>query len=60
MTAAIPIVSKLSDQFGRKWFVLGGISVFLFGSVFAGLSADMNQLIFWRAVQGIMWVAHHV
>lgn len=52
-TAAIPIVSKLSDQFGRKWFVLGGVLVFLAGSVFAGLAADMNQLIFWRAIQGI-------
>lgn len=25
----VPIVGKLSDQFGRKWFLLGGASLFL-------------------------------
>src|SRR5882724_6724009 len=32
----IPIVGKLSDQFGRKWFLLGGTAFFLMGSLLAG------------------------
>ena len=44
-TAMIPIVGKLSDQFGRKWFLIVGIAVFLLGSVLAGTSQTMNQFI---------------
>src|SRR5579863_9042837 len=32
----VPIVGKLSDQFGRKWFVLVGTSLFLIGSMLSG------------------------
>ena len=49
----IPIVGKLSDQFGRKWFLLAGTIFFLLGSVLAGASQSMNQLIVFRAVQGL-------
>lgn len=49
----IPVVGKLSDQFGRKWFLLAGTAVFLVGSILAGASATMNQLILFRAVQGL-------
>ena len=49
----VPIVGKLSDQFGRKWFLLGGTVLFLIGSLLAGASQTMNQLIFFRAVQGL-------
>ncbi|GHO46159.1 MDR family MFS transporter [Ktedonospora formicarum] len=49
----IPIVGKLSDQFGRKWFLLGGTSLFLVGSLLAGASQTMNQLIIFRALQGL-------
>ena len=52
-TTAVPIVGRLSDLYGRKTFFLGGIAVFLLGSVLAGASQTMNQLIFFRAVQGI-------
>jgi len=48
----IPIVSKLSDQFGRKWFLVIGVVVFLAGSVLSGMSQTMNQLIIFRAIQG--------
>ncbi len=30
-TITIPIVGKLSDLYGRKWFYIGGISLFLAG-----------------------------
>lgn len=49
----VPIVGKLSDLFGRKWFLLGGTSLFLVGSLLAGASQTMNQLILFRAVQGL-------
>ncbi|GCF09127.1 MDR family MFS transporter [Dictyobacter arantiisoli] len=49
----IPIVGKLSDQFGRKWFLLIGTTLFLLGSMLAGASQSMNQLILFRAVQGL-------
>src|SRR5215831_11949373 len=49
----VPIVGKLSDQFGRKWFLLGGTVLFLVGSLLAGASQSMNQLILFRALQGL-------
>src|SRR5882672_4192768 len=49
----IPIVGKLSDQFGRKWFLLGGTAFFLLGSLLAGISQTMDQLILFRGLQGL-------
>src|ERR1700730_16213435 len=49
----IPIVGKLSDQFGRKWFLLAGSMLFLLGSVLAGAAQSMNQLIVFRGLQGL-------
>ena len=46
-------MGRLSDLYGRKAFFIGGIIVFLVGSVLAGASQTMNQLIFFRAIQGI-------
>lgn len=52
-TTMIPIVSKLSDQFGRKWFFIVGVVIFLLGSALSGASQTMNQLIVFRALQGL-------
>ena len=52
-TTTVPIVGRLSDLYGRKVFFLGGITVFLVGSVLAGVSQSMDQLIAFRAIQGI-------
>ncbi len=52
-TTAVPIVGRLTDIYGRKAFFVGGIVVFLVGSALAGLSQTMNQLIAFRALQGI-------
>src|SRR6185437_346403 len=52
-TAMIPISAKLSDQFGRKWFVVGGAVIFLVGSALCGLSQTAIQLIIFRAIQGL-------
>ena len=32
---AVPVVGKLSDLYGRRWFYLGGLAVFMIGSVLA-------------------------
>lgn len=50
---AVPIVGKLSDIFGRRWFYLGGLAVFMLGSILAGLSTNFWFLVFARAVQGL-------
>jgi len=52
-TTVVPIAGRLSDLYGRKAFFLGGICIFLVGSILAGLSQSMNQLIAFRAIQGI-------
>ncbi len=52
-TIAIPVVGKCSDQFGRKWFLLGGASLFLVGSLLCGAAQTMDQLIGFRALQGL-------
>ena len=46
----IPITGKLSDQFGRKWFFICGVIIFLLGSFLSGASQNMNQLITFRAI----------
>ena len=52
-TITTPIAGKLSDMFGRRTLLLIGVTVFGLGSLLSGMSADMNQLIIWRAIQGI-------
>lgn len=52
-TTVIPIVGKLSDQFGRKWFLVAGVVIFLIGSMLSGISQTMNQLIIFRGLQGV-------
>lgn len=52
-TVTVPIVGKLSDMFGRKWFLTAGIAVFIIGSILCGVSQTMMQLIAFRAIQGI-------
>ena len=44
---------KLSDIYGRRPMLLFGITVFLIGSVLAGLSWSMESLIAFRGIQGI-------
>lgn len=52
-TTMTPIVGKLSDLFGRKWFIAVGIVIFLAGSALSGASTTMTQLILFRGLQGI-------
>ncbi|MEE1651670.1 MDR family MFS transporter [Brachybacterium sp. J144] len=50
---AVPIVGKLSDLYGRRWFYLGGLAVFMIGSILSGMATDFWFLVFARAVQGL-------
>ena len=52
-TVMVPIYGKLSDIFGRKPIFLFGVVIFLIGSALSGASQSMNQLIAFRAFQGI-------
>jgi EmrB/QacA subfamily drug resistance transporter len=52
-TISTPIYGKLGDMYGRKPVFLTAILIFLAGSMLAGLSQDMAELIGFRAVQGI-------
>ena len=52
-TVTVPIYGKLSDLFGRKPIFLVGVVIFLVGSALSGASQSMDQLIAFRAFQGI-------
>ncbi|MGO1226684.1 MDR family MFS transporter [Brachybacterium sp. AOP42-C2-15] len=50
---SVPVVGKLSDLYGRRWFYLGGLAVFMVGSALAGMAEGFWFLVFARAVQGL-------
>lgn len=52
-TVTVPIAGKLSDLFGRKIILLIGVAIFAAGSLFSGMSGNVDQLIWARAFQGI-------
>jgi EmrB/QacA subfamily drug resistance transporter len=52
-TVMVPIYGKLSDIYGRRIFFLGGMALFLMGSALSGASQTMEQLIAFRALQGL-------
>jgi EmrB/QacA subfamily drug resistance transporter len=68
-TITVPISGKLSDLYGRKWFYIGGIAIFVVASALCGLAGSepmnelftavfgsavpMVQLIIFRAIQGV-------
>jgi EmrB/QacA subfamily drug resistance transporter len=44
---------RLGDVFGRKRMFLAGLVVFTLGSIGAGLSGSIGELVFFRGVQGV-------
>jgi EmrB/QacA subfamily drug resistance transporter len=50
---AIPITGKMIDIYGRKWFYIGGLAIFVIGSLLSGLSRSMVELIIFRSIQGV-------
>jgi len=55
LTSAVvtPLYGKISDLFGRKKIFMIAIVIFLVGSALCGLSRTMNELIFFRGLQGL-------
>ncbi len=55
LTSAIvtPIYGKIGDLYGRKKIFQIAIVIFLVGSALCGLSQTMNQLVLFRAIQGL-------
>jgi EmrB/QacA subfamily drug resistance transporter len=51
-TVSPPIYGKLGDMYGRKPVFLAAIIIFLVGSMLAGLSQSMSELIGFRFLQG--------
>jgi EmrB/QacA subfamily drug resistance transporter len=49
----IPIIGKLTDMYGRKFFYLGGLCLFVLASILCGLSNTMVQIIVFRGIQGV-------
>lgn len=52
-TTTVPIYGKLADLYGRKPLFLFGTGLFLLGSIASGAAQSMEQLIIFRAVQGL-------
>jgi EmrB/QacA subfamily drug resistance transporter len=55
LASSIPAVmaGRISDVYGRKPFILGGIVIFVIGSFLCGMSKSILQLIIFRAIQGV-------
>ena len=52
-TITTPLYGKLGDLYGRKRLLVAAILIFLAGSALSGLSHTMDQLIIFRALQGL-------
>lgn len=49
----MPIHGKLSDVYGRKKFFFLGVALFVLGSVLSGMAQSIEQLVAFRALQGV-------
>lgn len=52
-TVSVPIAGKMSDMFGRRPVLLTGVVLFTVASLFSGIAANIDQLILFRALQGL-------
>ena len=52
-TAGTPLWGKISDLYGRRLVFQVAIGVFVLGSALSGLAQNMEQLIAFRALQGL-------
>jgi drug resistance transporter, EmrB/QacA subfamily len=52
-TISIILFGKLSDIYGRKSILIGGIITFVITSIMCGFSANIFELIIFRGLQGI-------
>ncbi len=52
-TVVTPLYGKLGDMYGRKIVLQTALIVFLIGSALCGLSQNLDELIAFRALQGL-------
>lgn len=52
MAAATPVYGKLSDSHGGKPLLIAAVAIFVVGSLMAGFSQGMAELVVARAIQG--------
>ncbi len=52
-TVSVPLYGKLGDIYGRRPLFLAAITIFLVGTLLCGAAQSINQLIVFRAVQGL-------
>ncbi len=52
-TVSMPLYGRLADALGRKRVILGAILLFSVSSMLAAAARTMNQLIAFRALQGL-------
>ncbi len=53
VTVTLPVYGRLSDTYGRKPVLVGGIALFVAGSLLCGAAWSMASLIAFRVVQGL-------
>ena len=49
----IPMTGWMASRFGRKLYFITSILIFTTASLLCGLSNSVDQLVFWRIVQGL-------
>jgi MFS family permease len=52
-SVSVPVYGRFSDLHGRRRLLLGGLALFLVGSLACGLSGSMTWLVAARTVQGL-------
>jgi EmrB/QacA subfamily drug resistance transporter len=52
-TASVPLYGKLADLYGRRRVFHIAVAIFLLGSALSGAAGSLDQLILFRALQGL-------